>query len=83
MKISEISFKPIIGKCYKLAQMEKNDYSEMIVYVETGPRNAGKPNEQYRISTGQGAMDVDWIDTTMFQNCKEVVCPTNIKYVKK
>lgn len=87
MRITELlesAFKPEIGKCYRLADKpEHGDYAGLTVFVETGPRNEGKPNEQYRVSTGPAMYDVDWIDTTMFDGAVEVDEPPNIRYVGK
>lgn len=56
MKVTELfesTIMPEVGKCYKLPDLPLlGDYAGLTVFVETGPRNAGKPNEQYRVSTG-------------------------------
>jgi hypothetical protein len=87
MKMAELfeaTFRPQIGKCYRLADKpEHGDYAGETVFVETGPRNAGLPSEQYRVSTGPNNYDVDWIDTSMFDGAVEVDEPPNIRYVKK
>jgi hypothetical protein len=84
MKLVDLSAKiPSIkvGKCYKLDKREKDDYSELVVYVEKGPRNSG-PSEQYRVSTGPNNYDVDWISSSRFINSKEVTEPAGIRYSK-
>jgi hypothetical protein len=61
-----------VGSSYQLSQNKAlGDYAGDTVYVETGPRGSG-PSEQYRVSFGTGMYDVDWIDTWMFNNAREV-----------
>lgn len=60
---------PEIGATYRLRNDPgMGDYAGSEVVVETGPRSAGTPDEQYRVSWGPGSHDVDWINTTMFED---------------
>jgi hypothetical protein len=83
MKLFEILNLPQIGHCYRLAHNRAlGDWADNIVYVETGPRNAGTESEQYRVSFGPGNYDVDWIDTAMFTGSAEVNEPPGIRYMQ-
>lgn len=73
------STKPQISISYKLRD-QLGDYSNEIVYVEKGPRNKETQNEQYRVSFGPGAYDVDWIDTKMFRGATIVPTPKELIY---
>ena len=62
-----------IGKTYRLRDDPAlGDYSNSKVFVEAGPRNSNTPSEQYRVSWGRGAFDVDWIDANMFDGSIEI-----------
>ncbi len=83
MKLFEILNSPQIGHCYKLADNRAfGDWASNVVYVETGPRNAGNAREQYRVSHGPGNYDVDWIDAAMFAGSIEVPEPPGIRYAQ-
>ena len=81
MKLNEIRLqpKPEVGKCYKLRN-GIGDFSNEIVFVETGPRNENLPSEQYRVSYGPGNYEVDWIDTSIFDGSIQVSEPPGIRH---
>ena len=62
-----------VGKTYKLASDPAlGDYAGSVVDIVKGPRSPNTPDEQYCVSWGVGAHEIDWIGTSMFTGAKEV-----------